>query len=239
MSFRRKTYPEVAESLLNRLLGGVERRGPPLPAGQGHARALPPRARAPAGQPHHRGVGRAQRRDLPLRPRGRLRAVGRRRRARMEGRRRPPGRGHRLRDPLPAAPARDAGQLPLPRLGGAHADGGGGARDRWPVCADGDGVPRRLPRHRQRRRARPCGGAARHPPRARRAQQRRAALHPRAQHRGRDHHPGRHPGRHRRRRDRIRDHQPTSPWSTASPRPRSPRATSSPTTTACRPTAWC
>ena len=29
MSFRRKTYPEVAESLLNRLLGGVSGEAPP------------------------------------------------------------------------------------------------------------------------------------------------------------------------------------------------------------------
>ena len=31
MSFRRKTYPEVAESLLNRLLGGVSGEAHPYP----------------------------------------------------------------------------------------------------------------------------------------------------------------------------------------------------------------
>ena len=34
MSFRRKTYPEVAESLLNRLLGGVSGEAHPFPPPQ-------------------------------------------------------------------------------------------------------------------------------------------------------------------------------------------------------------
>ena len=51
MSFRRKTYPEVAESLLNRLLGGVSAEAHPYPpAGATREPFSHPLERAPVAQ---------------------------------------------------------------------------------------------------------------------------------------------------------------------------------------------
>ena len=89
MSFRRRTFPEVLESLLTSLTGGVAAETPPVPAARCDSAAVRERAAAAARRRRRLGLGHARRRAAPVPQERRLQAL-RPTGARSSGRR---GRG--------------------------------------------------------------------------------------------------------------------------------------------------
>ena len=170
MSFRRRTYPEVLESLLDDLTGGVASESQPFPPPGASAAPFSLALQQPPAADVVSVLGHARRAAARVPQGHRLQALAptarpitRPRRARVPGSGQPPLRQLRPGGARPDADRRAGRERP------AHASRDDGARARADLRAARDRLPVGLRRHRGRRRARQRRRAARDRARARRA----------------------------------------------------------------------